>query len=86
MKLSLRNAEIKDFEMISKLSDQLGYKSNNSIIKNRLTEILKNNDNCVFLAVDNENIIGWIHGFYSQRVESDPRGQCPVVDRWAVPD
>ena len=71
MKLSIRNAEIKDSESIAELSDQLGYKSNNDIIQNRLTEILKNNDNCVFVVLENEEIIGWIHGFYTRRVESN---------------
>ena len=27
--------------------------------------------NCVYVACINENIVGWIHGFYSMRVESE---------------
>ncbi len=71
MELSIRTAEIKDSEMISELSVQLGYESNNNATYNRLIEILKNDDNRVFVAVDNGKVIGWIHGFYSLRVESD---------------
>ncbi|PKV51647.1 ribosomal-protein-alanine N-acetyltransferase [Aquimarina sp. MAR_2010_214] len=72
MEVSIRHARIEDAEPISLLSDQLGYKSNNNRTLNRLVEILKNKDNCVFVAVDNDKIIGWIHGFYTLRVESDP--------------
>lgn len=72
MKFSIRNAEIKDSESIAELSNQLGYESDNNTIQKRLTGILDNNDNCVFVALENEKIIGWIHGFYSRRVESDP--------------
>lgn len=72
MEFSVRNAEIKDSGAIAGLSNQLGYKSENIIIRQRLTEILNNSDNCVFVALEKEKIVGWIHGFYSRRVESDP--------------
>jgi len=72
MKLSIRNAEIKDSKYIAELSGQLGYISNTSLIKNRLTEIISNTDNCVLVAINSESIIGWIHALYSLRVESDP--------------
>jgi N-acetylglutamate synthase-like GNAT family acetyltransferase len=71
MKISIRNAEIKDSESIAELSCQLGYKSENIAIQKRLTEILANNDDCVLVALENEKIVGWIHGFYSRRVESE---------------
>ena len=71
MKLLIRNAEIKDSQSIAELSGQLGYLSNKENIKNRLTEILRNSDNCVLVALENETIIGWVHGFYSPRIESD---------------
>lgn len=66
-----RVAELKDSESIAGLSNQLGYETTNEKIRNRLSEILNNTDNCVFVVVDNENIIGWIHGFYSLKLESD---------------
>jgi GNAT superfamily N-acetyltransferase len=72
MKLSIRNAALSDSESIAKLSNQLGYQSENNSIQIGLTEILDNDDNCVFVALENETIVGWIHGFYSQRVASDP--------------
>lgn len=71
MKLSVRNAEIKDTETIAELSSQLGYKSADNIIRERLRAILSDDENCVFVAIESEKVVGWIHGFYSQRIESD---------------
>ena len=72
VEIFVRKAEIMDVESISQLSDQLGYLSTNDAIKNRLSEILKNKDNCVFVACEGKTIAGWILGFYTLRVESDP--------------
>jgi len=70
MKVLVRNADLKDVDFISNLTQELGYKTTIDSIKNQLAEILKNDDNCVFVAVQNEKIIGWIHGFYALRIES----------------
>lgn len=71
MNFIIRSAEIKDSESILELARQLGYESDSKAIKNRLSEILKKSDHCVYAALENGKIIGWIHGFYSLRVESD---------------
>jgi GNAT superfamily N-acetyltransferase len=68
----IRAATIDDFERISELSNQLGYVSHSGKTKQRLAEILANTDHCVLIAIDNKMVVGWIHGFYTQRVESDP--------------
>jgi len=71
MSLFSRKAELKDSGFLTELSNQLGYETTNEKIQTRLSEILNNADNCIFVILDNENIIGWIHGFYSPRIESD---------------
>ncbi|MCB0745812.1 MAG: GNAT family N-acetyltransferase, partial [Ignavibacteriae bacterium] len=71
MEIIIRNAEIKDSESITELSNQLGYETLNTDIQNRLNTILKHPENCVYVATVNGKVIGWIHGFYSMRVESD---------------
>jgi len=71
MEFFLRRAELNDVEFISKLSNQLGYETTIEKMHNRLLEILNNTDNCIYICIDNENVIGWVHGFYSLRVESD---------------
>lgn len=86
MKILIRNAELKDVSFISNLTNELGYKSNIESTVNRLAEILKNHENCVFVAYNNHKIIGWIHGFYSLRIESDPfveiGGLVVAKDHW----
>ncbi|MGH2666446.1 GNAT family N-acetyltransferase [Flavobacterium sp.] len=71
MDLSIRNAKVNDSLFIVELSRQLGYETNEIQIKKRLEAILANNDNCVFVAEENNVVIGWIHAFHSLQVESD---------------
>lgn len=71
MQILIRIAELNDSEFITELSNQLGYETRNTDIQNRLKEILKNTDNCIYVATVNEKIVGWIHGFFSLRIESE---------------
>lgn len=71
MSTSTRVATINDVEYITELSCQLGYETTREKIRQRLTEILNHADNCVFVAVNDAKVIGWIHGFYSLRIESE---------------
>ena len=71
MELIIRNVDINDSFAISSLSGQLGYESEVMSIEKRISGILKNPDHCIFVAEQNGIIIGWIHGLYSIRVESD---------------
>lgn len=71
MSTSTRTATINDVEYITELSCQLGYETTREKTRQRLTEILNHTDNCVFVVVNNAKVIGWIHGFYSLRVESE---------------
>ncbi len=71
MDLAIRKAKTEDSESLTELSNQLNYKTNNSDMQNRLSEILKHDDHCVYVAVVNRKTVGWIHGFFSLRVESD---------------
>ncbi len=71
MNIYIREAQISDYETITKLSVQLGYKTANDETLQRLTEILTSDNYCVFVAVADEKIAGWIQGCYSLRVESE---------------
>jgi predicted N-acetyltransferase YhbS len=71
MNIFIRAAQIKDSNFITKLSDELGYKTTNDKTIKRLSEILTSKNDCVFVAYDEDMAVGWIHGFYSLRVESD---------------
>lgn len=71
MKLSIREATLDDAVAIFVLSGQLGYATNEEDIRNRLRDILSNEDNCVYVARVDGKIIAWIHSFYARRIESE---------------
>lgn len=73
MEISIRNATTNDSPSITKLSSQLGYPSTYNSVKSRLAQLLKDaQNNCVFIATNGDKLVGWIHGFYTLRIESDP--------------
>ena len=67
----IRTATIKDASDISELSNQLGYPSSVSEIKERLESILSSDDHTMFVAYSSGNkVIAWIHAYKRQNVES----------------
>ena len=68
----LKSINAKQASEISILSDQLGYKSDGTETHNQIEKIIASKDNCIFIAVQNETIVGWIHAFYTIRVETKP--------------
>ncbi len=79
----IRLAELGDAQAIADLSAQWGYQSTHEKIKHLLFEILHNKDHAIFILSHENQMIGWIHGIYSLRVESDPFVEIGglVVDR-----
>jgi len=71
MDYTIREAGINDSETIHELSTQLGYETSIAAVRNRLQKILENQDNCVYVAINSGRVVGWIHGFYTMRVETD---------------
>lgn len=72
MDILIRAATTADAVFISSLCDQLGYQSLQTETEKRLQYVLQDTNSCIFVAVVNEKVVGWIHGFYAVRVESDP--------------
>ena len=72
MNFVLREAILTDSAMIAELSEQLGYTSSTEKTEFRLTQLLNNNNHCVYVVVSDEVVVGWIHGFFSLTVEYDP--------------
>jgi GNAT superfamily N-acetyltransferase len=70
MNIAIREITTKDSEVISSLSKQLGYGLSSSETAKQVQEILDSNDNCAFVALHEEKIIGWIHAFKTVRVEA----------------
>ncbi|HET8962457.1 MAG TPA: GNAT family N-acetyltransferase [Chitinophagales bacterium] len=72
VKIKIQQAKITDAKTIASLSDQLGYTSSEVAIQQRLYVIFQDLNQCVFTAIYNQQLVGWIHGFIALRVESDP--------------
>ena len=68
----LRNIQAADAEAIAALSHQLGYPASAGDLQQRITTLISHPDHCVFVAVHQEQVVGWIHGFYSLNLESGP--------------
>jgi predicted N-acetyltransferase YhbS len=71
MQIIIRTAEEHDAAPITDLSGELGYENKKEDIQNRLKLLLSDDDHCVFVALYNDKIVGWIHGFFTVRIESD---------------
>ncbi|TPN86321.1 GNAT family N-acetyltransferase [Aquimarina algicola] len=71
MEIIIREAEIGDSKSITELSNQLGYNTIHTETQNRLKKIIERTDNRVYVATVSQKIVGWIHGFYAMRVESE---------------
>lgn len=70
--VQIREISEKDAEGVATLSTQLGYESDIAQTLIRIQQINNSNENCAFVAVIDDQVLGWIHGFYTLRIESDP--------------
>lgn len=59
-----------DANEITNLSIQLGYNTSVAKTVKRINQLDKHPDNCAFVAIIENKVIGWIHGFYTIRLES----------------
>src|SRR5215213_8956733 len=71
---TLRRAVSSDAAALARLTTQLGYPVSESTIAARLARMISRNDDCLLVAEDaNGQLLGWIHGFVIQLLESDYR-------------
>ncbi|WP_293305738.1 GNAT family N-acetyltransferase [Pedobacter sp. UBA5917] len=70
--VEIRTILEKDAENVAALSTQLGYESNIEQTLARIRQINNSNENCAYVAILEDKVVGWIHGFYTLRLESDP--------------
>ena len=72
MQFDIRIAEMDDADEITGLSEQWGYQSTKEKMIHCLRNISSNGDHVIYVLLKDYQMIGWIHGIYSLRVESDP--------------
>jgi predicted N-acetyltransferase YhbS len=67
----IREINKTDREAIINLSFQLGYPATPEEMEKRITAIMEQQDHCAYVAEYNQKVIGWIHAFYTVRIESE---------------
>lgn len=71
---AIRAARDQDCTEIARLSSQLGYPASSDEIRQRLQRLLASPNDLVLVAETPDGIlVGWIHAFLSQLLESDYR-------------
>ena len=72
VQFDIRLAELGDTQAIADLSAQWGYQSTKEKMSRCLHDIGNNSDHVIYVLLNDDQIIGWIHGIYSLRMETDP--------------
>lgn len=72
MRVAVRRAAAGDAGHIADLSGVLGYPVERRVMSERLARLLARDDNAVFVTVDGERIVGWIHGAEHELLEVGP--------------
>jgi GNAT superfamily N-acetyltransferase len=70
MEVLTRKMRIEDAKFINILSAQMGYELTLMEAINHIEQVIESKEDCAFVAVSEEKIIGWIHAFKAIRIES----------------
>jgi GNAT superfamily N-acetyltransferase len=69
MTLVVRRATTDDAPHVAVLSRVLGYPVDTRVMSERLSHLVARNADAVFVAVDGDRIVGWIHGAERELLE-----------------
>ncbi|WP_299702964.1 GNAT family N-acetyltransferase [uncultured Pontibacter sp.] len=72
MQIHFREIIEDDVEALAQLSLQFGYTVLVEEMRERVAQVLARKDHCGFVACVGKQVVGWIHGFYTFRLESEP--------------
>ena len=86
MDIEIRNIKRIDEEAIAKLAGQLGYPTSVHELRERLAQILEDENQAVFVAESPEmEVVGWVHVFKAHRLVVEPFaeiGGLVVIEEW----
>lgn len=72
--MRIRSAELRDAPEIARLSGELGYSAGPKVIAQRLEMLLRNTSDKVLVVESSDGtVLGWVHGYLSQLIESNYR-------------
>ncbi|MBF8963700.1 GNAT family N-acetyltransferase [Pontibacter sp. FD36] len=72
MSITIREITLTDANALASLSLQFGYSVSAGEMEQRIGQILTRKEHCGFVAIKAGQIVGWIHGFHTFRLESEP--------------
>jgi GNAT superfamily N-acetyltransferase len=83
LKIPVRAMQLKDISRIATLSEQLGYLVSIQDLEYRFHEIVKHPNDGLFVAVKNEEVVGWVHVYPTHLLETEPYAEIGglVVDQ-----
>lgn len=70
MSISIRQINVNDGDGIRALTKQLGYDVSPEQTQQSIQYILNNPEHCAFVAIEHNQITGWIQAFLAVRLES----------------
>src|SRR5690349_17081127 len=81
--ISIRIMHTDDLGNVNHLSHQLGYSLSLTETRVQMEQILSKEDHIAYVAILQEKVVGWIHGFISLTIESKPFAEIGglVVDK-----
>lgn len=71
MQLTFREIILDDAEALAQLSIQFGYAVSTEEMQHRIAQVLAQEDHCGFVALAEQQVVGWIHAFHAIRLESE---------------
>lgn len=72
MSLHIRTVKLEDAPVITRLSHQLGYAISDANTTANLQWLEESPNDIVYVAITDNKVVGWMHVFYTVRVESQP--------------
>ncbi|GGG22132.1 GNAT family N-acetyltransferase [Pontibacter amylolyticus] len=71
MAVTLRQITEQDAVAVAGLSELLGYSASVAAMAQRIQAVAASDDHCGYVAMAEEQVVGWIHGCYTLRLESE---------------
>ncbi|RYZ40521.1 MAG: GNAT family N-acetyltransferase [Sphingobacteriales bacterium] len=57
---------------MASLSRQMGYETSDEIMQKRLNTLSTNGNDIAYVAIQDTEVIGWMHVYFTLRLETDP--------------
>jgi (aminoalkyl)phosphonate N-acetyltransferase len=73
--LVIREVGLPDTADVCKLSGELGYPAPTDVMRRRIEELARLKDHVVYVAIADEDLVGWIHVAVVRHLQAEPRAE-----------